>query len=343
MSISMKRLSEILKSCKNSRIAVIGDLMLDVYLCGSASRLSQEAPVPILRVKDKSVRLGGAANVMRNLASLGAKKIYAFGVAGDDYNADTLRKLLSEGGIDNSFVVTDKTRRTTEKQRALAGAQQLVRMDFEDTHEVSPAIIARMTSDAKKLIKSGKIDAIIFEDYAKGLLTQDFMQEIADDARKHGIFTSLDPHPGHAVKVKKLSLMTPNRSEAFGLAGIYCHDAVNPVEKDEYLRKVAQKVMKDWDPESLLITLGAQGMALFERKSPKKMLAIPTKAREVFDVSGAGDTVIGTYTLCMAAGAASEEAAQISNHAAGVVVGKIGTATVSEEELIASFENDRNG
>lgn len=337
MSLSLKRLKGLLASCKGRNIAVVGDLMLDVYLFGGASRLSQEAPVPVVRVKSRSARLGGAANVMRNVAALGGK-VCAFGLVGDDEAGSALRELLRKDGVDAKNVLTDETRRTTEKQRILAGSQQLARMDFEDTHPAPPKILDRMSASLSSLIKRRAIDAIIFEDYAKGSLERELIQSVADDARRAGIITSLDPHPGHQMEARRLSLMTPNRSEAFGLAGMYCHDAVSPVEKDSRLMAAAAKLMEQWEPDSLLVTLGSQGMALFEGSKP--VLSIPTKAREVFDVSGAGDTVIAAYTLALAAGAKHPEAAQVANHAAGVVVGKVGTATCSPEELLQSFKLD---
>lgn len=337
MAISHKRFRQILDNCTGLNIAVIGDLMLDVYLTGSANRMSQEAPVPVLNVKNKSARLGGAANVMRNITALGAKAT-AFGVIGHDESGRTLMRLLEEDRIDSSCLLTDKQRRTTEKMRVMAASQQIVRIDFEDVSPVPQALVSRMEKTLSKLIREKKINALIFEDYNKGLLDRDMVQRITLLAREYGIYTSLDPHPGHPMEVTGLSIMTPNRSEAFGLAGMYCHDAVSPVEKDENLKRVAEKVLSSWQCDSLLITLGAQGMALFKQK--RTVLAIPTKAKEVFDVSGAGDTVIATYTLCRAAGATDPEAAEIANHAAGIVVGKIGTAVTSTEELLKVFKQD---
>lgn len=178
---------------------------------------------------------------------------------------------------------------------------------------------------------------MILEDYAKGLLEHDMLQKIADTAAECGVYTSIDPHPGHDMRVQGLSLMTPNRLEAFELANVFCSEPVGSVERDAVLKQVARNVIASWQPESLLITLGAQGMALFRKDAPDTMFAIPTVAREVFDVCGAGDTVIATYTLCRAAGATAEEAAVISNQAAGIVVGKAGTAVTDPAELTAAF------
>ncbi len=337
MPITYQRIKEILDSAKKLNIAVLGDLMVDVYLIGSATRMSQEAPVPVLQVKRTDRRPGGAANVMRNITSFGARAT-AFGVIGDDAAGVELKNLLAEDKIDESYILIDKTRKTTEKMRVMTANQQIVRVDFEDVFPVSKTVTAVIEKRLAKLIRARKIDAVIFEDYNKGLLDRETVQRLADLAREHGIITSLDPHPGHAMEIQRLSVMTPNRTEAFGLAGLYCYDAVSPVEKDGNLKTVASRILKSWNVDSLLITLGAQGMALFRRKKP--LHAIPTKAKEVFDVSGAGDTVIAIYTLCRAAGAGEQEAAEIANHAAGIVVGKIGTAVTSPEELLAVFRQD---
>ncbi len=335
MPLTLKRLETLLESCKGRRIAVVGDLMLDVYLFGSASRLSPEAPVPVVNIKRKAFKLGGAANVMRNVVSLGGK-VHAFGAIGDDPNGETVKKLLLEDGIDASCVLKDSSRRTTEKQRLLAGTQQLVRMDFEDCHPVPKRIIEAMFEGLGKLIDSRSVDAIIFEDYAKGLLDRELTQKIVDKAAASGVVTALDPHLGNPMGIKNLTLLKPNRSESFGMAGIYCHDPISPVEKDVNLLAVAEKILSTWEPERLLVTLGSQGMGLFGKN--KEMISIPTNAREVFDVSGAGDTVIASYTLALAAGATPAEAAEISNHAAGVVVAKVGTATASPAEIAESLK-----
>lgn len=338
MPISLKRLEGLLESCKGRRVAVVGDLMLDVYLQGSANRLSPEAPVPVVNVKRSFCKLGGAANVMRNVVALGGKAA-AFGVLGRDAAGKTLRELLAQDGADASYVIDDPSRRTTEKQRLLAGNQQLVRMDFEDTAPVSKDILDRLFGALLKRVEERSIDAIVFEDYAKGLLEQDSVQAVVDAARRQGVATTLDPHSGCPMVVKGLTLLKPNRSESFGLANSFAKDPVSPVENDSALLDVARKIMDVWTPEQLLITLGPQGIALFEKG--KSLLSIPTKAKEVYDVSGAGDTVIAAYTTACAAGASPAEAAELANYAAGIVVGKIGTATASPEEIVESFKLDK--
>ena len=342
-AISSARFATLTAATKPLRIAVIGDLMLDTYISGSAHRLSQEAPVPVLRVRSKSIRLGGAANVMRNLKALSPEaQVYAFGIVGVDEPGEKLRALLAGARINTNGIVGVPGRVTIEKQRVLAGNQQIVRMDFEETAPIETDIRDRLIETVTAKIRTHEIDALVIEDYAKGLIGQQMLEALVKTARAEGVFTSLDPHPGNPVQVKGISLMTPNRSEAFALAGIYCTDPVEDPARDAALQEVAAKIRREWAPEILLITLGHQGMALYSDKEPRGFV-IPTIAREVFDVSGAGDTVISAFTLFHAAGATDREAAVISNQAAGIVVGKAGTATTDPAEIAASFRREEEG
>jgi len=318
---------------ESAEIAVVGDLILDVYVWGEASRISQEAPVPVLRVENTTRSLGGAANVARNLASLGAKSA-VFGVCGDDANADGMERLLAENGISGDGLARVPGRPTTEKQRVIAGSQQLVRIDYEDVAPVDSEVVARIVSALKRRIEAGEFDAVVIEDYAKGLLSSDTAAEIAAAAGAAGVPVALDPHPGHPLDFDGVDIMTPNKKEAFGLAGIYHNDAGG--DGLDRLDEVANIIRNRWNPEHLLITLGAEGVALFERNGGKTI--IPTRAREVFDVSGAGDTFIATFTLAIVSGASAVEAAEIANHAAGIVVGKVGTAPATLDELLESFK-----
>lgn len=324
-------LTEIVGKFGKCRLAVVGDLMLDVYIRGNATRISPEAPVPIVSVNTRNSCLGGAANVMRNIATLGGKA-HAFGVVGADTNGQEIIGQLSGYGVNAEGVHQDSERRTTEKQRIIAGTQQLLRIDFEETDKVSEKYRKQIIEELTALVDNSLVDGIIFEDYAKGMLSEDILENIIPLAKSKGVFTALDPKPGHLKSVKGLSVMKPNRSEAFAMAGEVFRDHGLMPEKDKQLHEVAQRVMDDWEPECLVISLAAQGLALFRRNHP--MLTIPTRAQEVFDVSGAGDTVIAALTLGLAAGADIAEAAQIANFAAGIVVGRIGTQTVSAEELI---------
>ena len=333
-----KELENIVAAFADKRIGVIGDLMLDVYVWGKASRISPEAPVPIVQVKKVTQCLGGAANVMRNIVTLGGKAD-AFGVIGNDPNGDTVLRLLAEYEIAPQGVCRDPQRRTTEKQRVIAASQQLLRIDYEDTDAITEAIREEITAKVLALIAARSVDAIIFEDYAKGLLSREMVQTITDAARETGIIVALDPNPKHQMQVRNLTVMKPNRQEAYALAGKIAEDRTLPPADDPELREVAAILMKQWSPDYLLISLAADGMAIFDRRG--KMTIIPTMAREVFDVSGAGDTVIATFTLALAAGADGITAARIANYAAGIVVGKVGTAPVAREELLESLKNGK--
>jgi D-beta-D-heptose 7-phosphate kinase/D-beta-D-heptose 1-phosphate adenosyltransferase len=308
--------------------------MLDVYVWGEASRISPEAPVPVGRIKRTSCCLGGAANVMRNVATLGGN-VEAFGLIGQDSNGDKIRELFAKYNISDRYISVDNKRCTTEKQRVVAGGQQLLRVDYEDTAATDKTVRQNIVNDIIALIDEMKLDAIILEDYGKGLLEEEMLQQICDAAATAGVITALDPKPGHLMHVTGLSVMKPNRKEAFEMAGIFDKGPVANAEDDELLKTVAAKLLKKWQPEYLIISLASQGMALFRQHG--SMMVIPTRAREVFDVSGAGDTVIAAFTLALSAGVEAEIAAEIANHAAGIVVGKVGTVTVTADELLNSF------
>ncbi len=328
------RLTQIVDKFRDMRIAVVGDLMLDVYIWGKTSRISPEAPVPIVQVKKKSCCLGGAANVMRNVVTLGGK-VKAYGIIGNDSDGNEMKKLFESYSIDPASLSVDKSRRTTKKQRIIASAQQLLRVDFEDTEKLDDIIRQEIIIELKKLIDSKAVDAIIFEDYGKGVLNEEMLNQIIVCAGEKNIITSLDPKPGHLLKVKGLTVMKPNRSEAFAITGTFSRGNGMAVKDDKQLHAVAARLLDEWEPDYLIISLAAQGMALFRKNA--EMVVIPTKAREVYDVSGAGDTVIAAFTLALSTGADPVEAAEIANHAAGIVVGKVGTVTVSKDELLESF------
>lgn len=325
-------LPEKFSSC---RVAVLGDLMLDVYLWGQVTRISPEAPVPVINVRKRTSCLGGAANVMRNIASLGGK-VFAFGALGCDASGKEIREKMREIGIDDSMVVDIPDRCTTEKRRVVSGQQQLLRVDYEETSEIDADTRRKIIAPLLKMIAAHQIDAVIFEDYAKGLLGHDMVEEVAAAAAKNGIVTALDPKPGKLAPVKGITVIKPNRSEAFAMANIPESAARGAAGNDADLKTVAGRLMQIWEPEQLLISLASQGMALFSSRGGDPEI-IPTQAREVYDVSGAGDTVIATYTLALISGATPAEAAMFANLAAGVVVGKIGTAPILKAELVAEL------
>ena len=316
------------------RIAVVGDFMLDRYVWGTASRISAEAPVPVVAVDRESAEPGGAANVLRNLVTLGAA-VVPFGMVGEDAAGETLRGLLEELGADCGGILTAANRPTTQKTRVLAGAQQVVRIDREDRRALNEDEGLLLLEALAKAAAEGAIDGVIVEDYAKGVVTEDLLRALCEWASKEGIPVMLDPHPAHAYRIKGLTAMTPNRVEAFALAGAYFHDGHGDIAKDAPLLEVVERLEADWGPKYLLVTLGANGMGLFIEGRPA--LHVPTKARDVYDVSGAGDTVIAAFTLALAAGATGDDAAVFANHAAGVVVGKVGTAPVYPDEILATF------
>ena len=329
----------IINKFKGKKIAVVGDLMLDAYVWGKVSRISPEAPVPVVHVNKKTHSLGGAANVMCNITSLGGEAL-AFGIVGRGENGTFLLDMMKKQGVNTDNIIVDEHYLTIEKQRIIADSQQLVRVDYEDKESVPKGIHECITKSILSKIENKECDAVIFEDYAKGLLTSKMINSVIEAAKSKNIPVVLDPHPSRELDVQGLTLMTPNVSEAFTLAGAYHKDISDPVCKDTALNEVAEKLSLEWDVKQLLITLGAKGMALFEQG--KDMIHIPTRAKEVFDVTGAGDTVIASYTLALLGGATGGEACEISNHAAGIVVGRIGTSSVTPEELKGLFLLESN-
>lgn len=323
---------------KNGRVAVIGDMMLDVYLWGAVNRISPEAPVPVVDVRKRTCCPGGAANVMRNIATLNAHA-KAFGVIGNDITGSDLTEQLNDYGVDTCGIICADDRRTTEKCRVIAGAQQLLRADFEDKLPVKTELKQQMVDHICRLIREKAVNAVIFDDYAKGTLDRDMLAQIIAAARVYNVVTVLDPKPkpGGVQPVSGLTLLKPNRSEAFALAGIPDPGPADSPSNDTALRQAAETIFERWQPENLLISLAGHGMILYPASGSPTV--IPTRAREVFDVSGAGDTVAAVCTLAIATGSTPELAAELANRAAGVVVAKIGTAPILFDELIAELKN----
>jgi D-beta-D-heptose 7-phosphate kinase/D-beta-D-heptose 1-phosphate adenosyltransferase len=305
-------------------------MMLDVYIWGQVTRISPEAPVPVVNVNKRTSCLGGAANVMRNIATLGAHA-EGFGVIGNDEAGQQIISELENAGISSAGVITAPGRPTTEKRRIMASGQQLLRIDEENISPVPDEIRRKLVNGIIDRIRSGNIDAVIFEDYAKGLLASWMLEEIVLEAKKYKIATALDPKPGGLEPVKGLTFIKPNRLEAFAMAKIQDKNPEADPITDPVLHSVALRLLDMWEPEHLLISLASQGMALFGRNKATEV--IPTRAREVFDVSGAGDTVTAVYSLSLCSGATPEQAAELANRAAGVVVGKVGTAPIFFNEL----------
>jgi D-beta-D-heptose 7-phosphate kinase/D-beta-D-heptose 1-phosphate adenosyltransferase len=276
---------------------------------------------------------GGAANVARNLTALEVST-ELYGVVGKDHAAGQLKRLLTHHHIGCRGLVTSRLRPTSVKTRIVAHTQQVVRIDREARDGIDATLTRRLVGALEWMM--GGSAAVIVGDYGKGVVTQPLLEEIKAVCRKHGLWLSLDPKPVHHINLSGLSLITPNRKEAFELARLPDETRNHDPLADANLMRVAERLLAELRPVLLLITLGELGMLLCQRD--RQPFHIPTVAQEVFDVSGAGDTVIATFTLAIAAGASAIEAAILSNHAAGIVVGKVGTATVSSDELLASFK-----
>ena len=330
---STARLQEIVKVMSTRRVLAAGDLMLDEFIWGKVSRISPEAPVPVVAVDRETFYPGGAANVARNLHQFTAKTS-VLGLAGEDAAGVRLRDLLAAGGIGTDGVVT-RSGPTTVKTRIIARTQQVVRVDRELAEPAGPAQRKALLAALDAALP--ETDGIILEDYGKGFFDEEMSTEIIRRARAAGCVVAVDPNPGNPLSWRGASVVKPNRHEAFAAAGIpWSEPSAHPLE-DKQLLKVGETLLAKWDAEQLLITLSELGMMLFTKDGQRHHT--PTRAREVFDVSGAGDTAIALYTLALCAGATPIEASEIANHASGVVVGKLGTATLTPEELLASFEN----
>lgn len=313
----------IIKSLKGKQILVIGDLILDHYIWGRVDRISPEAPVPIVEVSRESSHLGGAANVARNIVSLGGEAS-VIGIIGQDRAGERLVSMLEAEGIPCGGIF-ETGRPTTIKTRVIAHNQQVVRFDREDSSYVQGKV-SRGIGDYVVSVLGG-FDAVIISDYKKGMITGELVGLIVRHALKRHLFVAVDPKVGHFDFYKGVSLITPNLAEASRGSGIEITD-------DGTLRKAGRKLLRDLRLDAVLVTRGEDGMSLFMRD---RAVHIPTVAQKVFDVTGAGDTVIAAFTLAHAAGASMEEAAEISNHAAGVVVGEVGTAVATPDQISRSF------
>jgi len=332
--LSVARVRRLLAAARKARVLVVGDVMLDQFIWGGVSRISPEAPVPVVEFQRESFMPGGAANVARNLAALHVAT-EVLGMIGQDDNGRRLKELLGEQHIRCGGLLTDGARHTSVKTRIVAHQQQVVRIDRETRDGLDAHLTRQLLTEIKT--KLAKTDAVIIGDYGKGVVTQPLLNEIKSLCRARGVWLSFDPKPVHHLNLAGLSLITPNRKEAFELANLPDETRhVQPLE-DKNLLLVAERLLNQLRPAVLLITLGELGMLLCQHR--QKPVHIPTVAKEVFDVSGAGDTVIATFTLGIAAGASLLEAAVLANHAAGIVVGKVGTATTTPEELLRSFSH----
>ncbi|MDD2731206.1 MAG: D-glycero-beta-D-manno-heptose-7-phosphate kinase, partial [Candidatus Portnoybacteria bacterium] len=322
-------LERIIDKFNKANILVIGDLILDEYIFGSVERISPEAPVPVVWANKKAHVPGGAANVAYNISSLDAD-VTLLGVTGEDKNADILLSELARRRIGCRGVFSQPDRHTTVKTRIIAGHQQVVRVDWEHTDSLAPAINKKILDFVKKNIKG--FDAIIIEDYGKGVVNAELLRQVIGLSRRHGKIICVDPKEEHFLYYRGAISITPNRKELENaVRNLKIKDTTNSFKintdklfSDKEIDAAAWEVLKFLGLESILVTLGENGMKLFVKGGSKTH--IPTVAQEVFDVSGAGDTVISAFTLALASAANMVEAAHIANFAAGIVVGKLGTA-----------------
>jgi D-glycero-beta-D-manno-heptose-7-phosphate kinase len=333
--MDLNRLEQLLDRAPSRRITVIGDLMLDEFVWGKVGRISPEAPVPVVQVTGESFYPGGAANVARNLREF-VDHVAIIGLIGQDRSGQQLKELLAGQRIDVSNAIEDEAFRTILKTRIIALHQQVVRVDREQFAGLSAEQIQQVVAAVRQNIPD--TDAIIFEDYGKGFLSTEMVSQIAGVAHSTGKIVAADPNREHLMDWHGATVVTPNRAEAFLAAGIPVRDPDTVPPHDVDLCRVGETLLKKWDTKYVLITLGEHGMMLFQKNEAPHY--IPTKARQVFDVSGAGDTAIALFTLGLVCGATPIEAAEIANHGSAVVVSKLGTATVTRDELIASFRQD---
>jgi len=324
--LSRHRLKEVLKKFSRCHLAVLGDVMLDEFLWGKVDRISPEAPVPVVQIKKETWKPGGAANVASNLVALGAKATI-FGVIGYDGSGRRLRETLERENIGTEGLIIDENRRTTVKTRIIGHTQQMIRIDREETEPFNTVIEKRLLSAIDNIFP--KVQGIIVSDYAKGVITKNILRKIIKQFRDDGKFVAIDPKLKNFSLYRGASIITPNTKEAEAALG-------RSFENEESLLKGGLELLKQYNTDAVLITRGEQGMSLFEKGL--KPLTIPTQALEVFDVTGAGDTVIATFSLAIASGCAMPTAAEIANLAAGVVVGIVGTATASPQSVLEHFD-----
>lgn len=323
--LTRARAQRLLAAMEGSRILVVGDVMLDEFLWGRVARISPEAPVPVVEITSQTFHLGGAANVACNVRSLGGQAVVG-GVVGRDAAGQRLRDALVRSGVEDALTLDDAGRPTTHKTRIIAHHQQVVRADREGTDEIGAALEDTLGDAVRRAARGA--GAIILSDYQKGVVTRGLMKKVLDAARRAGVPLLVDPKVRHFALYRGAEIVTPNQAEAEQATGVRIRDTAG-------LHEAGRRILKTLRCRAALITRGEHGMALFEQD--RKPVEIPTAAQQVFDVTGAGDTVIATLALALAAGATLPEAAMLANYAAGVVVGKIGTATVAPEEVLAAI------
>ena len=322
-------LERLVRNFPKTKILVIGDIMVDRFIWGKVSRISPEAPVPVLVVGEETFLFGGAANVVNNIHAMGGEGVLC-GVLGDDEMGHKLLERLTASGLKRQGVFVESGRQTTVKTRVIAHHQQVVRIDRETVDALKPSTL----KGVREFIVGhlSEFDGVILSDYAKGVLTKDLIHFVIRRARQEEKFVMVDPKLNNFLFYRGATVVTPNTAEASAAAGI-------PIVDERSLHRVGQLILRRLKCDALVVTRGEEGMEIFEpRREP---FHVSTVAQEVFDVTGAGDTVIGAMAVALAAGANVRDAARLANFAAGVVVGKVGTATAGSEELVHAIRTGR--
>ena len=332
--LNATQITTLITTMASRRILVVGDVMLDHFVWGNVRRISPEAPVPVVEVVRETLFPGGAANVARNLSPF-TQHSFIMGRVGKDTEAQNLCRLLNEEGVSTDTLIVNGDLPTISKTRIAARQQQIVRVDREVLKPLDDAEL----QEVEKLVRSkiADLDAIIIEDYGKGFVTQALVGLLVRLAKEAGKLITVDPSPRNPLDWTGASLVKPNRLEAFAAAGI--DDRHNPGDptKDPQLLEVGKRLLAKWQVAHILVTLGEQGMMIFSASDADTPHHIPTRAREVYDVSGAGDTAIALLTIALASGMTLNDAAEVANYASGIVVGKLGTATLTPDELLSAF------
>ncbi|MHB8231704.1 MAG: D-glycero-beta-D-manno-heptose-7-phosphate kinase [bacterium] len=330
-----KNLLDIIKKFNRARILVVGDIMVDHFVYGNVSRISPEAPVPVVNVRHEKLLPGGAANVANNAAKLGAK-VYIAGVVGDDYNGDILKQLVgkdkNKNKIDSSCILTLRNFQTIIKTRVIAHNQQIVRFDREDNGKFTGKVYKKLLDGIKEIADG--IDAVIISDYGKGLIERKFFSSLVNFMRDKNKFIALDPKVENFKFYKNVSILTPNINETSGGSGVKIND-------EKTLEKAGRAIIKKVKPDYLLVTRGEAGMSLF--CGGDKPLHFKARGKEVYDVTGAGDTVISTLTVARSVGAGITEACYIANAAASIAVSQLGTYAVGVDELAGLLAESKTG
>ncbi len=332
MSIDAKKLEQYIQQFAKKKIMIVGDIGLDEYVNGAVKRISPEAPVPVVEVHAEEQRLGLATNVAQNIVSLGGTPVLV-SVIGNDYAGDQLKKLLREANVSDEYLISDKSRPTTKKLRVMSEHHHVVRVDFEQKRFLDAEIEAKVLSQVEAHIS--ECEGIIIQDYAKGIFSEKLIQDVVRVVKAHKKKVIVDPHRNTPIEYYRgVDLMTPNAEEAILLSRLPVDDLRGVSES---FAEVGDALMKAIGSPQMVVTRGKEGMTFFENG---KSETVPTVAREVFDVTGAGDTVVAAMTLAWCSDISLKESCLIANHAAGVVVAKIGCATCDIQELTHSFANN---